>query len=233
MTIPTRRDELDPLPYFAEWPSLRSATGRVDIHSLASFWVRESKIAGDYYEFGVASGRSAIAAMRAARMYEPDGSSPRHFRLFDSFQGLPELTGLDVGADQFRGGDFAFTQEQVIEHFTRRGVWAPLEITFYPGWFDASLTPELQADLTTCPASIVHIDCDLYESAKLVFDFVTPILQPGTILVIDDYNCFRASNQRGLRRAIREWVGNPSTPWEVEHYANYGWHGAAFIVDER
>ncbi|HUK61730.1 MAG TPA: hypothetical protein VLV15_00310, partial [Dongiaceae bacterium] len=63
----TRRDPLDPLPYDAAWPSLRSATGRVDIHALAAFWVRESGLVGHYLEFGVGSGRSAVAAIRAHR----------------------------------------------------------------------------------------------------------------------------------------------------------------------
>ncbi|HEY3518189.1 MAG TPA: hypothetical protein VGL98_14165, partial [Gammaproteobacteria bacterium] len=92
----SRVDELDPLPYADSWPSLRSATGRVDIHSLAAFWVRESGLVGDYYEFGVASGRSAIAAIRASRLY--GWPSPRRFHLFDSFRGLPELTGPDAGS---------------------------------------------------------------------------------------------------------------------------------------
>lgn len=227
----SRRDELDPLPYFAEWPSLRSATGRVDIHSLAAFWMHESKVLGDYYEFGVASGRSTVAAIRAAALYgEP---CAQHFRLFDSFEGLPELQGVDVGSEQFRGGDYAFTQAQVIDHLEQRGVWDRWRVTFYPGWFDRSLTPALQADLADHPAAIVHVDCDLYESARPIFAFLGPLLQVGTILLVDDYNCFKASNQKGLRRALREWVGDPSTPWDVEHYASYGWHGAAFIVDAR
>ena len=226
-----RSDELDPLSYFGEWPSLRSATGRVDIHSLAAFWVHASKVVGDYYEFGVATGRSAIAAIRAARLY--GDPAPERFHLFDSFEGLPELSGVDVGSDQFKQGDYAVGQAQVIEHFKQRHVWNPARIAFYPGWYEQSLTPALQSELTLSPASIVHIDCDLYESARVVLDFITPILQAGSIVLIDDWNCFKASNQRGLRRAIGEWVSNATTPWVLEHYANYGWHGVAFLVDSR
>jgi O-methyltransferase len=226
-----RSDELDPLSYFAEWPSLRSATGRVDIHSLAAFWVQASNVVGDYYEFGVASGRSAIAAIRAARLY--GDPAPERFHLFDSFEGLPELSGIDVGSDQFKAGDYAVGQAQVIDHFKQRHVWNPARIVFYPGWYEASLTPALQAELSESPASIVHIDCDLYESARTVLTFLTPLLQEGTIVLIDDWNCFKASNQRGLRRAVDEWSSEPATPWSLEHYASYGWHGAAFLVGGR
>lgn len=229
-TLP-RSDELDPLSYFGEWPSLRSATGRVDIHSLAAFWVHASQVRGDYYEFGVATGRSAVAAIRAARLY--GDPAPERFHLFDSFEGLPELTGVDVGSDQFKRGDFAVGQAQVIEHFKQRHVWNPARIAFYPGWYEQSLTPALQAELRESPASIVHIDCDLYESARTVLTFLTPLLQPGTIVLIDDWNCFKGSSQRGLRRALQEWTADASTPWSLEHYAHYGWHGAAFLIDER
>src|SRR5438128_607882 len=121
MRIYQRCDPLDPLPMDCEWPSLRSFNGRVDIHSLAAFFVRESKLSGAYFEFGVASGRSSIAAIRANRRENPFTVSP--FLLFDSFQGLPELTGKDEGSKQFRTGDFAFGVDQVIQNLQKHNVY--------------------------------------------------------------------------------------------------------------
>lgn len=100
-----RTDPLDPLPVDCEWPSLRSVTGRVDVHSLAAFFVRESRIGGAYFEFGVASGRSALAAIRANRRENPFGVLP--FLLFDSFEGLPDMAGLDWDSKQFKPGEYA------------------------------------------------------------------------------------------------------------------------------
>lgn len=225
-----RRDELDPLHYLqAEWPSLRSATGRVDVHSLAAFWVRESRIEGDYFEFGVASGRSAVSAIRAAALY--DWKAPARFHLFDSFQGLPALGEVDAGSEQFKEGDFAHSRESVIAHLERRGVWDPSRIALYEGWFADTLDARLQASFPPGSAAIVHIDCDLYESTRDVLNFVTPLLQPGTLMLLDDWNCFRGSNTAGERRAVREWIGRDDVPWELEHYVSYGWHGAGFVVD--
>jgi O-methyltransferase len=224
-----RRDELDPLPYFAEWPSLRSAWGRVDIHSLAAFWIHESQVRGDYYEFGVASGRSAVCAVRASRLYGEPAAA--HFHLFDSFEGLPELTGVDAGSDQFSKGDFEFRQEQARQTMERHGAWNPARTTFYAGWFEHTLTRELQAHLSSRPAAIIHIDCDLYASARTVLTFVTPLLQRGTILLVDDYNCFQGSGTRGLRLALNEWTRQSGVPLVLHPYASYGWHGSAFIVD--
>lgn len=224
-----RRDPLDPLPYFAEWPSLRSATGRVDIHSLAAFWIHESRILGDYYEFGVASGRSAISAIRASRLYGQPAA--RHFHLFDSFEGLPELTGVDAGSRQFDRGDYAFHLEQTRRNLEEHGAWDPSLVTFYRGWFEDSLTAGLRESLADRPAAIVHVDCDLYESALTVLSFVTPLLQRGTILLVDDYNCFQASNDLGLRRALMEWASGSGAIVSLQPYASYGWHGQVFIVD--
>lgn len=224
-----RRDELDPLHFRAPWPSLRSGFGRVDVHSLAAFWVRESKMEGDYFEFGVASGRSAVSAIRAARLY--GWNAPSRFHLFDSFQGLPALDGLDAASEQFKEGDFAYSRASVIEHLERRGVWNPARIQFYEGWFSDTLTGWLQSSFPAGSAAIVHIDCDLYESTRQVLDFVTPLLQPGTLVLFDDWNCFRGSNAQGERRAVLEWIGREDVPWSLEHYVSYGWSGAGFIVD--
>jgi O-methyltransferase len=223
-----RKDELDPLPYFVEWPSLRSATGRVDVHSLAAFWARESRLVGDYYEFGVASGRSTVAALRARKLY--DWTAPNQFRLFDSFRGLPALSGPDAGSLQFHAGDFAYGQGAVVDHLTRRGVWDPERVHFYPGWYEESLTPELQTALADSPVAIAHIDCDLYESTRTVLRFLTPLLREGSILLFDDWFCFGAANDKGERRAVKEWLAAEGSGWQLERYAEYGWHGSVFIA---
>lgn len=224
----TRRDALDPLPYTTEWPSLRSATGRVDIHSLAAFWVRETKVGGAYLEFGVGRGRSAVAAIRANLRDNPDTVSP--FLLFDSFCGLPELTSLDTGSSQFKPGDFAFSMDQVRGFLTEHGIPRETPVTLIPGWFEQSLPAFDAAKHGVTKAAIVHVDVDLYASCVLVLRFVRPLLQAGTILLFDDWNAFGASDRKGERAAVAEWLlQNPLV--RLQEYASYGWHGKAFIVD--
>ena len=223
-----RPDPLFPLTYFTEWPSLRSATGRVDIHSLAAFWVSESKVDGPYLEFGVASGRSAICALRASKFYGE--ISPKEFFLFDSFQGLPELKGLDKESNQFSQGQFSFGVAQVVDNLEKHRVFDADSIHFVEGFFEDSLKDFRLEDFGYDKAAIIHIDVDLYESCKSVLEFIERYLQVGTIILFDDWNCFGASNTRGERRAVREWLtANPHI--ELNEYASYGWHGKAFIVD--
>jgi O-methyltransferase len=224
----TRLDELDPLPYTAEWPSLRSAWGRVDIHSLAAFWIQESQLEGHYLEFGVASGRSAVAAIRANQRLTPRRIH-RYF-LFDSFVGLPELEGPDAGSTQFKRGDYAFSVDEVVARLQKHGVADDSEIILVPGFFEDSLLPFDAGQFLGERAAIVHVDVDLHGSAAQVLTFITPHLQAGTILLFDDWNCFGAKNDRGERRAVREWLAaNPQL--RLESYAKYGWHGEAFVVD--
>ncbi|MBL9134756.1 MAG: class I SAM-dependent methyltransferase [Verrucomicrobiales bacterium] len=224
----TRRDDLDPLPYTTEWPSLRSATGRVDIHSLAAFWVRETKVRGAYLEFGVGKGRSAVAAIRAHLRDNPGTVAP--FVLFDSFCGLPELTSLDTGSNQFRPGDFAFSMEQVRAFLREHGIPASAPVTLVPGWFEQSLPGFDLAAHGVQKAAMVHIDVDLYASCGVVLRFIRPLLQAGTILLFDDWNAFGASDRKGERAATAEWLlQNPVI--RLNEYASYGWHGKAFIVD--
>ncbi|HMI88706.1 MAG TPA: TylF/MycF/NovP-related O-methyltransferase [Polyangiaceae bacterium] len=229
MVAPTymRIDALDPLPYSESWPSLRSASGRVDVHSLAAFWILESKLSGPYLEFGVGAGRSAIAAIRANRRYNPE--TVARFFLFDSFEGLPPLTGKDTGSLQFKGGDYAFSRASVIQKLTEHEAYDANRVELVSGFYEHSLPRFDTSRFDGRKVAIVHVDVDLYESAAIVLRFVTPHLQAGTMLLFDDWNTFVADNRRGERAACREWLAeNPTL--SIESYVKYGWHGEGFIV---
>ena len=223
-----RKDELDPLPYFVEWPSLRSKTGRVDVHSLVAFGVNQSKVNGVYLEFGVASGRSAISAIRASRLYgEP---SIKDFFLFDSFKGLPKLEGRDKLSLQFNEGDFAFSKEEVISQLKKYECFFEDNIKFIEGYFHDSLNKFRLEDFSYNKVAVLHIDVDLYESCNVVLKFVKQYLQTGSIIMFDDWNCFNASDELGERGSVKKWLfENPNVC--LKEYASYGWHGKVFIVE--
>jgi hypothetical protein len=227
MTPPARRDALDPLPYEAEWPSLRSAFGRVDVHSLASAWVKFNDLSGAYLEFGVGSGRSAVAAIRANRRDNPRTVAP--FLLFESFEGLPAIDGPDTGTTRFRQGDYAFSQAEVEAFLARHDAWNTDLVRMVPGYYDRSLPVFDSSLLEGRRAAIVHVDVDLYGSCRQVLDFVTPLLQPSSVLLFDDWNVFGLDDRRGERGAVRDWLAS-SPGVLLEEYASYGWHGRMFIV---
>ncbi|MFN8587331.1 MAG: TylF/MycF/NovP-related O-methyltransferase [Candidatus Eisenbacteria bacterium] len=222
-----RRDELDPLPYDAAWPDLRSAWGRVDVHTLAAFFVAEQKFLGHYLEFGVGAGRSAVAAIRAHQRYSPAGTEK--FFLFDSFAGLPALSGPDVGSVAFHEGQYAFGESQVRDKLKQHGVWNDQRVHLVPGFFEQSLATFDTSRFGGNLANVVHVDVDLYGSAKTVLEWVTPFLRQGTVMLFDDWNAFDANWEKGERRAVREWLAE--RPFlQLESFAKYGWHGEAFLV---
>jgi predicted O-methyltransferase YrrM len=112
-------------------------------------------------EFGVFRGRS-LTAIAAAR---PDGQVYG----FDSFDGLPEDYRPHV-----REGAFAVDRRPVVEG-------AELVV----GWFEDTLPGFLDAH--PGPVGFLHVDGDLYSSAKTVLDLVGPRLRAGSIVVFDEF----------------------------------------------
>lgn len=221
-----RKDDLDPLPYSDEIPSLMSSWGRVDIHSIAAKFLSNNKITGDYFEFGVGKGRSAVSAIRA---YKRDNICSSFF-LFDSFCGLPLLQGIDEDSIQFRAGDYAFTQESVLEFIKSYSITLDSSIQLIPGWFEKSLSDWLSHHCGV-EAAVVHVDVDLFSSCTIVLNNIMPLLQMGTVILFDDWNCFKSSSKHGERGAVSAWLErNPGI--QLTPFCAYGWHGQSFIFEK-
>lgn len=154
---------------------------------------------GYYFEFGCHSART----MRMA------WDSFRHlfdFRYvaFDSFEGLPEIRGIDR-QEIWQKGKLKTAESEFRRVCEAHGMPGDRLITV-PGFYNVSLTPELRDRLLPAPAAIAYIDCDLYESTVPVLEFLVPFLVPGTVVVFDEWNAFNADPRRGERRAMREFA---------------------------
>lgn len=91
---------------------------------------------------------------------------------FDSFEGLAEdWTGYHLPKGTFDlQGNLPKVQENV---------------TLHQGWFDQTLPSFLENN--EGPIKFCHIDCDTYESSKYVLELIAPRLQPGSVIVFDEY----------------------------------------------
>jgi hypothetical protein len=116
-------------------------------------------------EFGVGGGDSI---RRIAELAGP-GSAVHGF---DSFEGLPEDWG---GRHEERG------------HYGTGGKppAAPGNVRFHVGLFADTLPGFLAAE--SGPAAFIHIDCDLYSSTATVLEALAHRIQPGTIILFDEY----------------------------------------------
>lgn len=188
-------------------------------------YVAVSKVEGDYYEFGVFHGNTMITAWHFAKRHKLDDMK---FWGFDSFEGLPEIKSKDAeGFKHFEQGQFGCTIEQTNKIMKSKGVNTE-EIRLIPGWFHESL-PLHKNVIKFRKAAVVMIDCDLYESTVPVLEFLTDLVQEGTIILFDDWNCFRGNPERGEQKAFSEWLAkNPDI--KAVPFMKFHWNGMVFLM---
>lgn len=195
------------------------------VHNEVMF-IEAGKIAGNlrrghYLEFGVFDGRTFTLAWHAIasrcpwmRMYG-----------FDSFTGI-----LGAGTDEvYVDGTYCSNRETFAHNWKVSGLDAT-RCTAVQGDFRMLLAePGLRERLGIDAASVVHIDCDVYEAAKAALDFVAPVLMQGAVLLFDEFHANAASNATGERRALREMLEDH--PYlEVERWHDYALEGRSFFV---
>ena len=75
---------------------------------------------------------------------------------------------------------------------------------------------------------IVFIDSDTYSSAKEALIFITPTIQEGTYIILDDFFSYRGSERKGIAKAFKEFQNKEGV--ETRHVLNYGMGGVVFII---
>jgi hypothetical protein len=133
-------------------------------------------------EFGVAEGHATRILRRASA-----GTKKRVFAC-DSFKGLKEKF------ENAEPGTFACKPPRI----------AGVEIV--EGYFEDSLTPELAAKVG-CVA-LASLDADLYSSTLCALKWLTSLLQPGSLLLFDEF----LGEQESEKRAFDEWQRETGMP---------------------
>nr|WP_229686425.1 class I SAM-dependent methyltransferase [Longimycelium tulufanense] len=147
--------------------------------------------AGMALEFGVYTGTTLKIIAQAREGKEVYG--------FDSFQGLPEgwRSGFPAGMFTVDGLPDVPGAELVV------------------GWFDDTL-PAFLAEHQG-PVAFLHVDADLYSSTRTVLEQVGPRLQPGSVIVFDEF-----FNYPGWQcheyRAWQEYVAKTGVRFKYEAY---------------
>ena len=78
-------------------------------------------------------------------------------------------------------------------------------------------------------AALITVDCDLYELAVPVFNFIEPLLQEGTVLYMDDLLVGNKGNpNRGVARAFLEFQRR--SRWQFIRHLEVGWWGRSYIT---
>lgn len=148
-------------------------------------------IPGLIAEFGIFQGKS----LRVLAEQFPD----RDIIGFDSFQGLPE-PWVRSAQSIYPAGHFALAQPS--SDF-------PSNVRIVPGFFNESLP--IWRDTLSSPLALIHIDADLYSSARDVLWHLNDFIVRGTVLVFDELCDWQDSGvyanwPEGEWRALNEWL---------------------------
>jgi predicted O-methyltransferase YrrM len=187
--------------------------------ALTDLWERVSEaerrgLAGTLLEAGCALGGSALVMAGAKR---PE----RSLLVYDVFGMIPPPTGADgrevqeryeriaAGESEGIGGDRYYGyEENLLERvratFARFGM--PVErhrVELVRGLYEDTLQPEQ-------PIALAHMDCDWYESVLVCLERIVPWLEPGGVLIIDDYHAWS-----GARKAVDEFFSGRENEFDL------------------
>lgn len=169
-------------------------------------------IPGDVVELGCYKGDTSVVFQRALQnpvklqnstkttqnLTNASHNSTKNLWLYDSFAGLPEKTKEDSSAagDQFKTGELFVTKREVIEKFKRQNLPLPkIKKAFFE---DLDQNEDFPVEI-----SFAFLDGDLYTSIKTSLSLIESKMQPGSIIVVHDYN---NPELPGSARATDEWL---------------------------
>jgi len=164
-------------------------------------------VPGDFLEYGVALGGSAVYLAS-----EADGR--RRFRGYDVFAMIPAPGEHDDDTSRSRyeiirsgrskgiGGDPYYGYEQnlfgrVCETFESFGYPVDgVKVALHQGLFEQTVR-----FAASDAVALAHVDCDWYDPVRLCLERTAHVLRPGGFLILDDYNDYG-----GCKRAVDEFL---------------------------
>lgn len=183
--------------------------------TLGVSYVNSAAVEGDIAEFGTMGGFSA-RTLATAMVFDPQvqpitATNPlRQLHLFDSFEGLPEITStVDLASPHVVSGAWSKGGCKVLGARELRsmveGILPPERVCLHEGWF-ADTVKKLPSNTRF---ALVHFDGDLYSSTMDALGpcFERGFIAPGAVFCFDDWNCNHSDPAYGERRAWLELVG--------------------------
>jgi len=168
-------------------------------------YIHRHGIAGDIVECGVWKGGSMLAA---ADTLVALNDTSRMLYLYDTYEGMPPPTSDDVNymgeaAAQILEKDQDKEHNLVWAYSALDVVKATMRLSRYPAASIHYVKGKVEETIPgTVPERIalLRLDTDWYESTKHELVHLFPRLQPGGVLIIDDYGFWK-----GARKAVDEY----------------------------
>jgi O-methyltransferase len=168
-------------------------------------YVVGNRIEGAIVECGVWRGGSVMAcALMLLRL----GVRDRDLYLFDTFTGMPEPSSADVrspydGYSPHRRWRRLTSAGRQWSGVSAAAVRANLESTGYPPeriHLVSGLVEETLPEAAPGAIALLRLDTDWYASTLHELEQLYPLLEPGGVLIVDDYGHYE-----GARRAVEEY----------------------------
>jgi O-methyltransferase len=152
-----------------------------------------SHLPGNILEVGVwRGGTGALIAARAMAT-----ATGKTVYLCDTFAGVVKATDKDT---RYRGGEHADTTEEIVAALLARLEVENVRIV--KGIFPDDSAQAMDRE----QFCFVHIDVDVFQSAKDVLDFVWPRMPVGGTVVFDDYGFISCD---GISKLVNGYRGRP------------------------
>jgi predicted O-methyltransferase YrrM len=178
---------------FAE-VGVQLSMARPKLEALLRAWWQARSVPGEVIECGAYRGATSLLI---ALLGQHNGVSQKVL-ILDTFEGMPAVSGFDLGRQpgEFRPG----TDQVEVIHQQARALGIAERIEVYRGLF---------ADTFAAPAwqdrrfAFVHIDANIYQGTLDACVDTIPRVNPGGLVVFDDYN---GVCDLGARLAIDEYL---------------------------
>ena len=148
--------------------------------------------------------------------------TPKTVYGFDTFKGIEYQWG-ETNMKKFELDKIPTTVHKLdkSEQYKSTGIITSFNknVTFIQGLFSDTLPKFMK--LHNNPISFIHIDCDVYESTKTIFDCCGKNISNGCIIVFDDLFNYKNFQNHEIK-AFYEW--------STENNIQYEWIGSASKV---
>jgi O-methyltransferase len=205
-------------------PAFESVRGRISGLTMTSperqyaLWksveyLESAGIEGDLVECGVwKGGSSMLAALGLLHL----GDTDRDLWLYDTFEGMTEPGQFDLGP----GGSQIAAEwsehagkkdDPVFAYGALTEVKKNMASTGFPAerlhYVEGSVEQTIP-DTVPAKLAMIRLDTDWYESTRHELEHLWPLLEPGGVLIVDDYG-----HWQGSRRAVDEYFADrPDVP---------------------
>jgi hypothetical protein len=185
-------------------PYTMTSTERIVALADAARYVVRKGIRGDLVECGVWYGGSAMAiALTLQRL----GATDRRLWLYDTFTGMPDPGAEDVNLLTGESMTDEWSPEATAAEQAQARTAEEVRAAVLGTGYDPSLVTVVEGRVeVTIPAqmpervALLRLDTDWYQSTRHELEHLYPRLEPGGVLIVDDYGHFR-----GARQAVDEY----------------------------